>query len=200
MTLWPCEQKFNVVPCAAEKYELNQTCAHPECDELAVDPHHNFRRSGAGGTSWFVKVFDTETGKMVGPIPHVSGLCRAHHNLVTDNRAWVKYELGEFNWYDFLEPGEPLADQSLCFVGPLDPQPGERRKLKKPRRKLSGEKRRQRKTISLRVPNDAGEDGAGLLEEAIETLEGKLGQSRPPYWTILDGLNYAILNMDETDV
>ena len=41
----------------------------------------------------------------------------------------------------------------------------------KPRQNFKGEEKRQRKTVSIRVPDDAQEDGAGLLDEAVEILE-----------------------------
>jgi len=71
----------------------------------------------------------------------------------------------------------------------------------KPRQNFRGEEKRQRKTVSIRVPDDAQEDGAGLLDEAVETLEAKifLESKRPKYHTIMDALNFTILNAGEDD-
>jgi hypothetical protein len=72
----------------------------------------------------------------------------------------------------------------------------------KPRQNFRGEAKRQRKTVSIRVPDDAQEDGAGLLDEAVEILEAKISgpdHRRPKYHTILDGLNFTILNAGDDD-
>jgi hypothetical protein len=46
-------RRVRAVP--SERYPLNKKCAHPECNEDAVDPHHAFPRSAIGGDSWFVE-------------------------------------------------------------------------------------------------------------------------------------------------
>jgi hypothetical protein len=71
----------------------------------------------------------------------------------------------------------------------------------KPRQNFKGEAKRQRKTVSIRVPDDAQEDGAGLLDEAVDTLEERITQGgfRPKYHTIMDALNFTILNAGDDD-
>jgi hypothetical protein len=76
----------------------------------------------------------------------------------------------------------------------------------KPRQNFRGEAKRQRKTVSIRVPDDAQEDGAGLLDEAVEILEAKIsgntltpGDHRPKYHTLMDALNFTILNAGDDD-
>jgi hypothetical protein len=71
----------------------------------------------------------------------------------------------------------------------------------KPRQNFKGEEKRQRKTVSIRVPDDAQEDGAGLLDENIEILEQKIsGEThRPKYFTLLDALCFTILNAGDDD-
>lgn len=196
---------------ASERYPLNTKCARPDCNEDTADPHHAWPRSSIGNDSWFVEIEEghaQNTKSQV--IPHVTGLCRAHHDDVEQHRAWIKLEDGVFVWYDRGRERPHLldymGDDSTLVkwepLGPLDPQPAGREKAHKPKRKrLKGQARRQRMTVSIRVPKDEAEDGAGLLNDAIELLEAKLGHdpARPPYYTILDGLNYAILNSDESD-
>jgi hypothetical protein len=169
----------------ADRYPLNKTCAHPSCKEPAADPHHIFPRSQIGNDSWFVTVEDSE------PIPHVTGLCRVHHDDLEEHRAWVRLEEDVFNWY-------VRKDDDWLFRGKLNPQPpGAEAKPK--RSPVQGEERRQRKTISLRIPTDEQEDGAGLLEDALEQAEERLGyeKPRPPYYTIMDSLNAMILHGPE---
>lgn len=185
----------------SERYPLNEKCAHPECTDPVADPHHTFPRSQIGNDSWFVDIALEHTleDDWHGPIPHVTGLCRPHHDLVESHAAWIKLEDGEFVWYDRFE-GENYPDDGWVGLGPLNPQPGSREGKPK-RRKFKGEARKARKTISIRVPNDAEEDGAGLLDEALAQLEAKLGHdpARPPYYTIMDALNYALLNIEEEE-
>ena len=71
----------------------------------------------------------------------------------------------------------------------------------KPRQNFKGEAKRERKTISLRVPDDVREDGAGLLDDAIELLESRISgdHPRPKYYTLCDALNFTILNAGEDD-
>lgn len=207
---------------ASERYPLNDTCSHPECSEPAVDPHHIFPRSSIGNDSWFVEiVVAIERIPPLDPngrdvdcvivIPHVTGLCRAHHDDVEAHDSWIKLEEGQFVWYDRMRheggrgvrPSDPTwTNVEWRTLGPIDPQPAGREKVRKKRRKFQGQARRQRGTVSIRVPKDELEDGAGLLEDAIAKLEDRLGyeEHRPPYYTLMDGMNFSLLNMDYTDV
>lgn len=200
---------------AAERYPLNTTCAHPECAEPAVDPHHAFPRSAIGNDSWFVAMYEGEGGDSStawdvygDPIPHVAGLCRAHHDAVERHDAWIKLEDGIFVWYDRVTIGGHIIDgQEVVLeesdagkeewypLGPLDPQPAGRAKSHKKRRKLKGEARRKRKTISLRVPDDT-EDGGAIWDETLEETKAKLvqlglydeGDAIPNYEAVIAGL------------
>jgi hypothetical protein len=189
MTALKPAETANVHGVMADRYPPNTQCAHPGCKEPAVDPHHIFPRSQIGNDSWFVTVDGSE------PIPHVTGLCRAHHDDLEEHRAWVRLEDGIFNWY-------VRRDDDWLYRGRLNPQPpGQearpKRDEKRPRK--TGEERRQRRTISLRVPNDADEDGAGLLDDAIEQAEERLGHREPrsPYYTLMDALSLLILHGPE---
>lgn len=186
---------------ASERYPLNEVCAHPECSEPTADPHHIFPRSLIAGDSWFVQIDytlheSTGAGGDVHPlsegeiIPHVAGLCRAHHDDVEEHRAWIKLEDGEFVWYA-RERNADENGQGFDRVGPLNPQPGSRTGKPK-RKKFKGEKRRKRTTISIKVPKDAQEDGAGVWDDRLEQAQtrmeadGELDPDRPPYYLITD--------------
>ena len=174
---------------SAERYPLNKTCAHPSCKEDAVDPHHIFPRSEVANDSWFVAVEDN--GKLGAPFPHVTGLCRTHHDDLEEHRAWVKLEDDSYVWY-------VRKDDDWLRRGKLNPQPpGQDAKPKRERYK--GKARAQRKTVTYRVPTGAPENGAGLLDEAIEQAEERFGhrKARSPYYTILDALNLVILHGPE---
>ena len=190
---------------AAERYPLNDVCAQPDCHEHAVDAHHCFPRSQIGNDSWFVLVEDLETPEVsYGPFAHVTGLCREHHNDVEDHRAWIKLQNGKFVWYERNAPrpvGAGTWSDEWDRTGPLNPQPGSvDPRPKRPR--FKGEERRTRATVSLRVPKDAAEDGAGLLDDLWRAVEKRLGHDppRPMYYSIVDSMSFVLANADETDV
>lgn len=159
---------------ASERYPVNERCAHPECNEPAT-VHHIFPRSMTKSDSYFVEILPPEvtlrgTGKV---IPHAVGLCGSgtagHHGDVEEHRAWIKYEDGEFVWYDRLQGLDGGDPGTFAWerLGPLNPQPGQLEgKRKRPR--FKGEKRRKRKTISFRVPDDEQEEGAAFWDEVID--------------------------------
>lgn len=204
----PIENR-RVTAVAAERYALNKQCSHPECREPATDPHHAFPRSAIGGDSWFVEIIEgiPLAGQSFPPIPHVTGLCRTHHEEVERGKAghaWIRYNVegdGLWTWW-FRNDGEDGVGENLwAELGPLNPQPGSVEGKAK-RKRFQGEARRKRRVISLRVPDDAPEDGAALLDEAVSELETKIkGESehRPMYYTLMDALAYTNLNADETD-
>lgn len=211
----PIESR-NVIGRKASKYPLNTICAHPECNEKVDSAHHCFPRSLIGNSLWFVLIDYTgtmgpEEERLHDTVPHVVGLCGSgttdHHGDVEEHRAWIKYEDGEFVWYDrevivyYDEIGESGRDETWTRVGPLNPQPGSREGKPK-RKRFKGEAKRQRKTVSIRVPDDADEDGAGLLDENVEILEAKLSPDspRPKYHTLMDALAFTILNIGPDDL
>lgn len=186
---------------SAVRYPLNTVCAQPECTEPAADPHHCFPRSQIKSDSWFVKILGQE------PIPHVTGLCRAHHDDVEEHRAWIKLEDDNFVWWDYKGSATQIGVDKFdeggewARLGPLNPQPGSKEgRPKRPRYK--GEARRNRATLSLRVPADEREDGAGLLNDLQAEVEEKLGHKPPRsiYYTIVDSFNFVLAHADVTDV
>ena len=178
---------------SADRYPLNRICAQPQCTEETADPHHCFARSQISNDSWFVAFVESATS-LSEPIPHVTGLCRAHHDAVEDHDAWIKLEDDSFVWYDRGEiPGMGDTVSGWHRIGLLNPQPGSREG--KPKRSpYKGEERRQRATITLRVPKDADEDGAGILDDLHEQVEERLGYSkkRPLYYTTVDAFVYVL--------
>ena len=183
---------------ASVRYPLGDKCAHPECDSTDVTAHHIFPRGAIGNSSWFVapkRGIEPETKITSEGIPHVVPLCghgtAGHHGDVEAHRAWITLEDdGKFYWHDRYDPDWKL-------VGPLDPQPAEPAK-KKARKRYKGEARKQRKTISFRVPDGASENGAEvydeLLQGAREALAPQIGwdEDVPPYFVITAALALAI--------
>lgn len=180
-------ENARVVGVAAEQYPINVKCAHPECGEDAVDPHHCFPRSRQISGSYFVAItFDSPeeakkfAAKMrVKPlreypktvvIPHAVGLCREHHDLVENHGAWIKLEDGKWQWYD-REAGVTEGEEWV-LVGPLSPQPGSVEGRAK-RKRFKGEQRRKRKVISVKVPDDT-ENGGEIWDETLDRVKLRL--------------------------
>ena len=162
----------------AAVYTANRTCAHPDCAESVPDRgHHIFPRSLIGNGKYFVQAWGEDNKEIFPhPIPHVTGLCREHHDAVELHEAWIKLEEEGFVWYWRNAAGPPgiTDDEMWQRVGPLDPQPGGREKANKPKRKrYEGEERRQRRTISLKVPADT-ENGGALWDEILEQVKAAL--------------------------
>lgn len=159
-------------------YEANKLCAHPECADPVPDRgHHIFARSKIGNGLYFVQAWD-ENGKEMfpHPIPHVTGLCRAHHDAAEEHDAWIKLEDEGFVWYDrdSSEPFDVDGHGRWQRVGPLDPQPGGREKSHLRRRKrLEGDERRKRRRISIAVPADR-ENGGEVWDEILVLVKAKL--------------------------
>jgi len=63
------------------------------------------------------------------------------------------------------------------------------------------EKPKHRVSKTIKVPKQEQEDGVRLLEDSIKHLEEMMfpGRHRPPYYTIMDAINYTILNANATD-
>lgn len=208
-------ENARVLGVAAETYPLNRVCAHPECREATDDPHHCFPRSRQIGGSYFVEItFDTTQeaealAALLGVkangcavvIPHAVGLCRNHHDMVEEHFAWIKLDLetGVWSWWESNDQKDGTA--LYAELGALNPQPGSvEGKPKKKRYK--GEARKKRRVLSVRVPDDADENGAELFDEAIEALEEKImggEERRPIYFTLMNALDYTLLNADATD-
>ena len=192
MTALPPLDNRNVRAVVTAKYEINKTCSHPECDKPTESAHHIWPRSFINNDSYFVEIGEPgETGTYPGggmlplcnkAIPHAVGLCGSgttgHHGDVEEHRAWIKYEDNEFVWYDRLwkvpRTAASMSDGGHEWVelGPLNPQPGSR-EAKAKRRKKRGDERRKRRTISIRVPDDA-EDGAAIWDETQDDIKARL--------------------------
>jgi hypothetical protein len=173
------------------RYALPEICQHPDCTEPATSKHHCWPKGMLKGDYWWVEI----KGVIVA---NVIALCgdgtTGHHGDVEDHRSWIRFEDGVFNWYD-REPVDLdyTTAEEWRLVGPLNPQPGDTLGRKKRSRK-QGEERRQRRTISVKVPADR-ENGGALWDELIEQTREKLikddykdADKLPIYETIMAGL------------
>ncbi len=102
-------------------FELNKTCAHPDCHFHNLENHHIWRRSfGAHfGSAWWI---EDGNGRVW---PNRVGLCNEHHRMVTENEARIVLlsTLGQFAWEtegkrrEFLNP-QPGVDETLTHQRP----------------------------------------------------------------------------------
>lgn len=209
----PIENK-RVVAVAAETYPINAVCSHPDCEEPTADPHHAFPRSAIGGDSYFVSItFDSRedavavlgkncdvtevlgVGFVSGPIPHATGLCRNHHDIAEARRAKITLEGGVWIWWEGNDGKDGNDGEIMAELGELAPQPGAVRGGKK-RKRLQGQARRQRRTISIKVPNDT-ENGGEIWDEVVDRTKTRLvkeelyseGDDIPVYEAVVAGLN-----------
>lgn len=200
--LRPVETR-DVVAVAAEEYPSNRICAHPECGEqVELRPdgeptvHHGFSRSKIKSKSYFVSI---QGGK---PIPHAVGFCGSgttkHHGALEDQSARLVLEDGVWYWEDRVEENGG-ADRTWERVGALNPQPGSREGRPKKHKRLKGEERKARKTISIRVPKDEPNVLDELLPHAQEAFQKAISEPGEalaplplPYVTIVAALTEFI--------
>lgn len=63
----------------------------------------------------------------------------------------------------------------------------------KPRANFRGEAKRQRKTVSIRVPDDAAEDGAAVYDELLEQARALLNEPNKPAYYVLVAALYVFV-------
>jgi len=216
--LKPIKNTTRVRGVPSKRYPLNKICAHPKCDLGPVTAHHIFGRPpGPDSDSWFVEVEvhgkdNPEVGPMLRVIPAVTGLCGSgttgHHGDLEEHRAWVKYEDGQFVWYERgagldSEVRDALTREGKKApewhrVGPLNPQPGsvEGKPKRKPRKRTGPTKR-----TYLVAPEDDPE-AVDRLKDKIEQLQEKFnraGHEVGPTVTVERALDYVLLNAGTDD-
>lgn len=146
----------------SKTYLPNLICAHPECDKAVESIHHIFGRPpGEASDSWFVRlvlVDEDGTQHIETPLPHATGLCghgtTGHHGDVEEHRAWIRYQDGVYNWYEYRVT-EGALDDEWAYLGPLNPQPGAREAKPKPHHPKDGEtKKRKQHSFSVKLPEN----------------------------------------------
>jgi hypothetical protein len=162
----------------------------------AQERHHLWRRSQIAGAYDWVEVAGMR-------VRNVVDLCREHHRMITENKAWIEYdeEWRGFWWY-FRVRGDNWAQ-----AGPLQfvvddktycPSCGQRRS-----RPVAAEKppsKRKAKSLTITVPDDA-EDGAAVFDTLAEALcdelgyTGKKGLQR--YHACLAAMHFALVNKNQ---
>ena len=212
MTL-PCTDTWDLKGRTGPRYTVGPYCANPSCHRIAEHVHHLVRRSQLSGDFPWVEIHGTTVGNL-------TGLCVQCHDDITGNlgghKAAIRWSLADskFWWSDVLATGASIEYRQ---VGPLDPQPptpetfaartpgpegsdhcpfcGQEQRRRPARAALPGRRRSNRKTWTVRVPDEAVEDGANVLDTLvgeIGMLLGVGGDSGARYFTLVPSMTYCL--------
>jgi hypothetical protein len=185
----PLIDSWDIQPVKGTTYRVNLTCANPRHHDPAEHGHHLVRRSQIIGDVWWIRLPD---GIVIG---NVIGLCAPCHALVTGqggkgggHGAAIRWIDGALWWCDVqvgtstgavsylpvapCSPQTPLGDDATILgldVGPKEcPTCG--RSHEAPKKKGPKREARKRKTWTVQVPADEGEDGAQVLDEIVDGI------------------------------
>jgi hypothetical protein len=176
MTRFPTESR-NVIGLEGDGYEdykVPASCSAPGCTKYTDHAHHLFSRGQMGSAYSYVRLDDgTEIGNL-------APLCFRHHEMITNNAAWIQYEDGVFKWNDLTNAALALSwqpprygeDPTQYFVSENEVEsrpicPACNRRLPKPKVDSPMEETKRRATWAVGVPVDV-EDGAAVLDALIE--------------------------------
>lgn len=196
-------------------YKVGPNCSNPTCRRFAEHGHHIFRRTDQrlGRPYDWIQIGDWVVANRTGVCPW------CHDDLtgrIGGHRAAIRIDLGKqiFNWCLVTsENGVP----SYQVVGPITPQPptpellaerdpgeeesercptcGHRRGRQSPTRPGS---RRPRKTWLVKVPVDAIENGAEVLDSLVENIAPLCpsgdSSSTGRYYVLVPVLAYALMD------
>jgi hypothetical protein len=224
VTLPPIDS-WQVRGVAGPKYKVGPRCSNPTCGKIAEHAHHMWRRSLLAGDFAWVELPD---GKVLG---NLTGLCPLCHDKITGrvggHKAAIRLShpdgvmwwctIGDENSgveYEFVAPLDPQPPTREAFVAspadsseseenscPTCGQPRARHRKKTPARSA----RRARKTWPVKVPADAEEDGAEVLDSLTEDLAPLLGvepddngaYTSGRYYVLVPALYYAQQQRDD---
>ena len=211
MTL-PATDSWDVKGTGGPKYTVGPHCSNPSCGRIAEHAHHIVRRSQLSGDYAWVELH----GLIVG---NLTGLCVQCHNDITGmvggHKAAIRWSNADekFWWCDLAATGNTIDYQPVAPLTYQPPTPetlaarapgpsgsdgcpfcGQSRR-RRPAQSTPGRRRQNRKTWTVRVPDEAVEDGADVLD----TLVGELGllldtggDAGARYFTLVPALTYCM--------
>jgi len=188
------------------EYKVSGWCSNPGCNRTSDSAHHIVRRSQVKTTDWVEihgRVYANKTG-----------LCWRCHDEINTGRKAIRLIEGEFIWCEVISLGNGKVD--FQKVWPLAPQPPTPESLAerasghdteesetcptcgqaKRRRRAPGGPgpARRRKTWTVKVPADAEEDGAEVLDTLVDDLAPLLNVEPDQggrYYVLVPALYYA---------
>lgn len=194
MTRFPTENRMVTgLPLDDEHLALKvgPTCGVPGCRKLTDHGHHVFSRGLMGGDFKWVRMDDSGV-EVFNLIP----LCWKHHELVTINKARIKWDGFEFQWDDgendpvgLVWQPPVIRPEGVPVIHTLPKEEAEqlgakpygncptckrRYRYSFPRDHEHRERPRPRRTWGLAVPADKEENGYEVLEELFELARDKM--------------------------
>lgn len=197
MTRLPHEN-WQVDPFAGPRYKVAPECAVTYCRNYADHAHHLWRRSHLGkDAAWVILWNDRVVGNLV-------PLCFMHHQLITENLAWIEYDAETHLFHWATKDGDNFHRQeALSYQPPVGGEIatasrsretteddltadqevctacGSRRRRRQPASGDAGAQpaaRRPRASWSISVPSDERERGADVLDELCEGVMEAFGR------------------------
>ena len=209
MTLLPVDH-HRVVGRKGPAYKVGPRCCNPHCRKIAAHAHHLWRRSE------IIKDYDwVEVDGWI--VAGKVGVCADCHSYLTENKQAIRLDeqAKTFSWcvvtgskpsleyhdVGLIEPQPPTpellatlapdqgtgSEESCPFCGQL-----------KRRRRRTGALRRRRKSWLVKVPADAEEDGAAVLDALVENIAPLVPNADTSttgrYYVLVPVLAYATMN------
>ena len=206
----PPSDSWTVVGLKGPDYKVGPRCCNPQCGKFADHAHHMWRRSRLGGEYPWVEIDGWIVANKV-------GVCAACHDHLTDERMSIRLDGRQFSWC-IVSGSKTTGDQTHNPVGLIEPQPPTPELLAtlapdretgsdegcpfcgqlKRRRPRTGALGRRRKTWLVKVPEDAEEDGAEVLDALIDNLAPLIPNADAStvgrYYILVPVLAYAQMN------
>lgn len=191
-------------------YKVGGWCCNPQCSKTSGHAHHIWRRSEIIRNYDWVEV---DGWIVAGKV----GVCVTCHQQLTDNLMSIRLEGREFHWC-IVSGSKTTGDVKHNSVGLIEPQPptpellatlapdqGQgseegcpfcgQRKRRRPRHGALG---RRRASWLVKVPADAEEDGADVLDALVEMIAPYVPNADTSavgrYYVLVPVLAYASMN------
>jgi hypothetical protein len=167
-----------VEPAAGPFYAWRGPCRVPACELAATDGHHVVPRGRLGGPALWIAVDGVVA-------PNVAGVCRFHHELVTERPELIRWDGERWRWEPSGEPLRPLAGAEAAAGTRCCPACGQRLPRPNPygdrRARLAAGKapRAPRRRWSIAVPAEAAEDGTEVLDTLVAEVAELMGMPEP---------------------
>lgn len=179
-------------------YSWRGVCRIPDCRKPATDPHHCIPRGRTGGPLRYILL----DGQLV---PNLVGICARHHHRLTIGESLLLWRDGRW-WYQSPERATQASLLPISNEGAIRatgarycPVCGRPPVARDPYTHTGP--RRQRRPVTIRVPDDA-EDGAAILESLTEQVGERIGLHDPAsptasYYALTAALSAVLIDSSQ---